>query len=131
MAQHEDIFVICKKCEHGARLYHNPNGGCIKNGQSDVAIPTYGTRYSHPSNEWVDTVCENKRCKNYNKPEYLSKDDFESLRFHPNCTVCGKEMKKIRELQGKGNYAFECPNENCHSHCLLADYLPVWDESQL
>ena len=41
------------------------------------------------------------------------------------------EMKKVRELQGKGNYAYECPNEECQSHCLLADYLPVWNESQL
>ncbi len=131
MAQHEDIFVICKKCEHGARLYHNPNGGCITNGQSDVAIPTYSTRYSHPSNEWVDTVCENKRCKNYNEPVYLSKDDFKSLKFRPDCPVCQQEMKPVRDFQGKGPYAYICTDDNCQSHRLLADYLPVWNESQL
>ena len=130
MVQHKDIcedVVLCK-CGHGARLYHNPPGGCIKSGQGSPAVPFVGSPQSNEFFGWVVAVCEHQGCTKSNKPVYLSKDDFKSLRFRPYCSVCKQEMKPERDCQGKGNYAYECPNESCDSHCLLADCLHVWKE---
>lgn len=121
----EDV-VLCKKCTHGARLYHNPGGGCIKSGQGAPAVPFVGSPQSNEFFGWVVAVCKHQGCTKSNKPEFLSEDGFKSLRFRPHCPGCRQEMEPERDCQGKGNYAYRCPNDNCHSHRLLAEYLPVW-----
>jgi len=120
--------VICKRCRHGARLYHHPGGGCIKSRQGAPAVPFVGSPHSDEFAGWVVAVCKHQGCSHFNRPEFLSEDDFKSLRFRPHCPVCKQEMKPKRNCRGKGNYAYRCTNDNCDRDSLLADYLPIWNE---
>ncbi len=116
-----DRFVICKKCGHGARLYRNPRGGCIKSCKDAPAVPLNS---AHPSPEflwWVSVVCKKQRCNNFNKPVFLSEHDFESL-SPPCCPKCKHKMTPYRDDGEKGNYRYKC--KNCQEDILLADLLP-------
>ncbi len=116
-----DIFVICKKCGHGARLYHNPAGGCIKSRTGAAAKMFVGSPDSTDFLGWVISKCEHKKCKNYAKPTPLSEYDFKSLSA-PCCPECKQKMNPDRDNRGKGNYCYRC--ENCQKHILLAGLLP-------
>ena len=127
-----ELFVICKKCRHGAKLYHG--GGGIKSREGGPTVPITGSPDPTQFLGWVVAVCKRQQCKNFNKLVFLSEDDFKSLN-PPCCPVCEEKMKPDRELsrinfnaQRKGNYFYRCENNDCHSHILLADLLPDWKE---
>jgi hypothetical protein len=126
MKEHLEIFVICKKCGHGARLYHNPGGGVIKSCKGAPAVPIIGSPDSTKFLGWVAVVCKHQGCGKFNKPVFLSERDFESLSFRPCCDVCGTTMQPERERQGKGNYVYRCGNARCNSVKSLSDFLPDW-----
>jgi hypothetical protein len=120
-----ELFVKCKKCSRGAQLFHNPDAGCIKDGERGPVVPIVGPPDSNQFPGWVIVVChQNTKCTKYNKFEFLTKDDFKSLSFRPLCPICKQKMEPERDNRGKGNYAYRCANDN--SHCLLADCLPRW-----
>ena len=123
----EVIIVLCKKCGHGAYLYHHPGGGVIKSCKGAPVVPFVGSPDSTEFLGWVVTVCKYRQCKNFDKPVLLSEDDFKTI-DPPSCCVCDKEMKPERMDQGKGNYFYKCENNDCNSHILLADRLPLWKE---
>ena len=116
-----DRFVICKKCGHGARLYHNPAGGCIKLQAGAAAKMFVGSPGSTRFLGWVISKCENKICKNYAKQAPLSEYDFESL-SPPCCPECKQKMTSYRDDGGKGNYRYKC--KKCQEDILFADLLP-------
>ena len=128
MKESWDRFDICKKCGHGARLYHNPGGGCIKANKDAPAIPFIGSPNSTEFLGWVVVVCEQPNCKNFNKPVPLAEDSFCSLNPLPDCPKCGKKMKPEREQQRTGNYGYRCEDKDCQSYFRLADKLPLWRE---
>jgi hypothetical protein len=123
MKEPSEIFVICKKCGHGAQLYHG--GGAIKSSKGAPAVPITGSSDQAKFFGWVVVICKHQQCKNFNKPVFLSEDEFKSL-TPPCCSVCKKKMKPERENQGKGNYYYRCENNDCDSDILLADLLPDW-----
>jgi hypothetical protein len=127
MKEPSEIFVICKKCGHGARLYHNPGGGVIKSCKGAPAVPVIGLPHSTKFFGWVVVVCKHQKCKNFDKPVFLSEDDFKLL-TPPCCPVCKEKMKPDRDNQGKVNYYYRCEKDDCHLHILLADLLPDWKE---
>lgn len=116
-----DRFVICRKCGHGARLYHNPGGGCIKSGAGAPAKMFVGSPDLTNFFGWVISKCENKKCKNYDKQAPLSEPDFESL-LPPCCPTCKQKMAPYRDNRGKGNYHYKC--KNCQEDILFAGLLP-------
>jgi|TARA_B100001971_G_C17853501_1_gene364590 hypothetical protein len=127
MKESLEVFVLCKKCQHGARLYHHPGGGAIKSCKGAHAVPFVGPPDSTEFFGWVVAVCKYQQCKNFNKPVPLPEKDFRSL-APPCCRVCKKKMKPERLNQGKGNYSYRCENNDRHSHILLAECLPRWKE---
>ena len=127
MKESSEVFVLCKKCQHGAQLYHHPGGGVIKSCKGAPAVPFVGSPDSTEFSGWVVTVCKYQQCKNYDKPDPLSEHDFKLLT--PPCfRVFKKKKKPERENQGKCNYSYRCYNNDCHSHILLAERLPRWKE---
>jgi hypothetical protein len=117
--------VLCKKCGHGARLFHNPDTVVRKEGEHGPVVVIDGPPNSNTNPGWVVVVCQYKGCKLYNKTdERFTEKEFINLKFRPLCPNCKQEMEPDRDDNGKGNYAYRCPKENCHSHSLFAEYLP-------
>lgn len=123
MKEYLDRIVKCKKCGHGAHLYHDRGGGCIKSCKGASAVPFTGRPDSTPFLWWVVAVCKRKECKNLDKPVPLSENEFRDL-MPPPCPVCKQIMKPDRDGNGKGDYIYRCENNNCKS-LPLAGLLPV------
>lgn len=120
-----DYFIICKRCGHGARLYHNPGGGCVKQCAGAPAKMFVGSTNSNAFYGWVISKCENKKCKSFAKQVPLSEDEFKSLT--PPCPECKQNMQAYRDHYGKGNYRFGCENNDCpmyEKNILFAELLP-------
>jgi hypothetical protein len=119
-----EVNVICKKCGYRAQLYHNPDAGCIKDEATGRFVPVDGPPGSNQFPNWVVVVCQHKGCKLHDnkKFELFTKKDFKDLQFRPHCPICKQEMKPERDHNGKGDYAYRCSTENCHSHFFLAEY---------
>lgn len=113
-------FVRCKKCGHGAQLYWDPKGGCIKSSKDAPAVPLNRMESSPLFYKWVSVVCKkNPKCKKRNIPVFLSKDDFNDLKPRPFCTKCKHEMKP--EIFEKSIYIYRC--EICGEIITLVDWL--------
>ena len=122
-----DRFIKCKKCSHGARLYHDPSGGCITSCKGAPAVPFTGSyNLSEPTN-WVFAVCKRENCKDFNKLVFLSEKDFYELK-PPLCHKCENKMKPERERQETGDYAYMCENDDCHVYFRFTELLPDWGE---
>ncbi|HBG26980.1 MAG: hypothetical protein A2Y10_15365 [Planctomycetes bacterium GWF2_41_51] len=86
--------ILCKKCNHEVKLYHNPKVGVRMDCKGAPAIVF---RDENPSPEfrwWVSKVCKNRRCKNFNKlfVDLLKWEEFKSLN-PPCCPACKQKMK--------------------------------------
>lgn len=128
MKEHLERIVICKKCRHGARLYHDPRGGCIKTNAEARPKFFIGSKESENFRYWVVSVCKRKECTNYNKPVPLPENEFNKLK-PPCCSECEEEMIPYRDHGGKGDYCYKCENKKCSvDNIIFADLLPKFPD---